>query len=147
MSQIKSRGPVIPSRTAVAEQSRRIRGKPAGKGDHPLPEFIDKESLDTLSRFGEKFRLAGIEGEPWEFHELTVFNAFLEAHVRPNSTQSVQCMLLWSKWVRVFQRQTSGFPKLIREKEFSAIIRDTFGVAIANNDAQGKIFPGIKFVP
>jgi hypothetical protein len=131
----------------VPEQSRQIPGRTAGKGDHPFPEFIDRESLDTLSRFGEKFRLAGIDSDPSEFHELNVFNAFLEAHVKPNSTQSVQCMLLWSEWVRAFQRQASGFPKLIREKEFSTVIMDKFGVAIANNDARGKIYPGIKFVP
>ena len=131
----------------MPEQAPRTRDRSAGKGDHPFPEFTAQESRDTLSRFGEKFLLAGIEGDPSEFHELTVFHAFLESHVRPNSTQSVQCMLLWSEWIRAFQRQTSGFPKLIREKEFSAIIMDTFGVAIANNDARGKIYPGIKFVP
>jgi hypothetical protein len=56
-------------------------------------------------------------------------------------------MLLWSEWVRTFQRQTSGFPNLIQEKEFRTIITDKFGAAIAKNEIRGEIFTGIKFVP
>jgi len=133
--------------TIVPEQSRQIRGRPAGKGDHAVLEFIDQTGPDTLSRFGEEVQTAEMEGDPCEFHELRVFHSFLKDHVQLNSTRSVQCMLLWSEWVRDFRRRTSGFPNLVREKEFSMVIMDTFGVAIADNDSRGKIYPGITYVP
>ncbi|MFZ0004719.1 MAG: hypothetical protein WCC86_09040 [Methanoregula sp.] len=144
MNTIKSTGNRIKSKTPVPENLIKI---PVKSLDHSFPEFIDQESLDTLSRFGEKFRLAGIDGNPLEIQELTVFNAFLADHVQTNKISSVQCMLLWSEWVRTFQRQTAGFPNLIQEKEFRTIITDKFGVAIANNEIRGEIYNGIKFVP
>jgi hypothetical protein len=144
MNTTKSTGNRTKSKTPVPENFNTI---PVKSLYHSFPEFIDEESRDTLSRFGEKFRLAGIDGNPSKIQELTAFNAFLADHVQTNKISSVQCMLLWSEWVRSYQRQTAGFPNLIQEKEFRTIITDTFGVAIANNEIRGEIYTGIKFVP
>jgi len=114
---------------------------------HTFPVFIDRESLDTLNRFSEKFKLTGIEGNHSEIYELTIFETFLADHVQQNRICDVQCMLLWSEWVRTCQRQTSGFPTLIREKALRSVITDTFGVEIANHGYWGPVYPGIKFVP
>jgi hypothetical protein len=141
MSTTKSAGTRTKSRNPAPEN------RPGSTLVHHFPTFLDRESLDTLSQFEEKFRLAGIEGNPSEIQELTVFNAFLLDHVQANKICFVQCMLLWSEWVRTFQRQTSGFPNLIQEKEFRTIITDKFGAAIAKNEIRGEIFTGIKFVP
>jgi hypothetical protein len=131
----------------VPDHLQQIPGRPANKELHTFPEFNDGESLDMLDRFGEKFRLAGIECNPSGFHELQVFDVFLADHVQPDRISSVQCMLLWSEWVRTFQDQVPGFPNVIHEKEFRTVIMDKFGVEIANDDERGKIYTGLRFVP
>ncbi|MFZ0005509.1 MAG: hypothetical protein WCC86_04205 [Methanoregula sp.] len=60
--------------------------------------------------------------EPSEFDELKVFDVLLDDHVNLSKICNVHCKFLWSEWVRAYPRQTFRFPKLIREKEFSAII-------------------------
>lgn len=149
MSTMKISGTRITSRIPVLKQFDLIPDRSAGKSEsiHPFPEFIDKENLDALNRFGEKFKLTGIYGNPSEIHELNVFEAFLADHVQPNRICDVQCMLLWSEWVRTCQRQTYGFPNLIREREFRNAITDKFGVEIANYGFRGAVYPGIRFVP
>ncbi len=149
MSTTKISGTRITSRIPVPKQFDLIQDRSAGKREraHLFPGFIDKENLDTLNRFGEKFKLTGIDGNSSELHELNVFEAFLADHVQPNRICDVQCMLLWSEWVRTYQRQTYGFPNLIREKEFRNAITDKFGVEIANYEFRGAVYPGIRFVP
>lgn len=139
----------ITSRIPPQKQFDLIPDRSAGKkGKTSLfSECIDKESSDTLNQFGEKFKLTGIAGTPSDVHELKVFEAFLADHVQQNRICDVQCMLLWSEWVRTCQRQTSGFPNLIREKALRSVITDKFGVEIANHDYWGPVYPGIKFVP
>jgi hypothetical protein len=108
---------------------------------------MDKTNLEMLNRFGEQFQLTGMDIRQEEIHELRVFDEFLARHVQPNGIYDVQCMLLWSEWVRTFRSQIRGFPKLIREKEFRSVIMDKFGVAIAENGFRGAVYPGIRFVP
>jgi len=149
MSTTKISGTRITSRISVPKQFDLIPDRSASKRGraHPFPGFIDKGNLDTLNQFGEKFRLTGIDVSPDEFHELEVFDTFLKRHVQANRICDVQCMLLWNEWVLSFRRRISGFPNLIREKEFRNVITDKFGVEIANYDMRGAVYPGIKFVP
>ena len=72
-------------------------------------------------------------------NELKAFDEFLANHVRPNRICSVQCMLLWSEWVRTFRRRISGFPKLIGEEEFRNAITGAFGVEIADDGYRGRV--------
>jgi hypothetical protein len=116
-------------------------------GNSLFPVLTDKTNLDMLNRFGEQFQLTGMDINQEEIHELRVFDEFLAQHVQPNGIYDVQCMLLWSEWVRTFRSQIHGFPKLIREKEFRSVIMDKFGVAIAENGFRGAVYPGIRFVP
>ena len=94
-----------------------------------------------LTRFGEQFQVAGIEYSPEWSNELKAFDEFLANHVRPNRICSVQCMLLWSEWVRMFRRRISGFPKLIGEEEFRNAITGAFGVEIADDGYRGESTP------
>jgi hypothetical protein len=100
-----------------------------------------------LDRFNERYRSdrAGISAE--DPSELGVFYEFLAHHVQTSRTCDVQCMRLWSEWVRAFQRRTNQFPAQILEKEFSSAVTDLFGVAVAEDGFWGTIYPGLRFVP
>ena len=113
----------------------------------PTPAFMGGESLEMLNRFGEQFRLTMSDISDDEIGELKVFDEFLARHVQPNMIFDVQCMLLWSEWVRSFRNQIKGFPKLILEQEFRTVIMDKYGVGIAEDGFRGAVYPGIRFVP
>jgi len=98
-------------------------------------------------RFGEKFRSDEVDVSLEEYHELAIYDDFLANHVQANRIGDVQRMLLWSEWIRYFRYRSSGFPNLIREKEFRNVITGKFGVEIANYGLRGAVYNGIKFVP
>jgi hypothetical protein len=100
-----------------------------------------------LDRFNRRFRSGGIDISLEEFSEHRIFYEFLSHHVQPNRVCDVQCMRLWSEWVRLFQRRTNDFPKQVLEQEFSSTIRDIFGVTIAKDGSRGTVYPGLRFVP
>src|SRR5208337_4212984 len=146
MTVTKTSGACIAFRPPVPKQTPLATGRSGTAGNRISPAFLDKASRDMLTRFGEQFQVAGIGYSPDGSNELKVFDEFLANHVRPNRICSVQCMLLWSEWVRMFRRRISGFPKLIGEEEFRNVITDAFGVEIANDGYRGRVYPGIKFV-
>jgi len=100
-----------------------------------------------LNRFGEQFRLSMSDVSESEIRELRVFDEFLANHVQPTMVCDVQCMLLWSEWVRSFRHRIKGFPQLIQEKEFRTVIMDKYGVGVADDGFRGAVYPGIRFVP
>jgi len=104
----------------------------------------DNEMLD---RFNRRFRSDNSDISLEKFSEIRVFYEFLAHHVEPNRVCDVQCMRLWSEWVRLFQRRTNDFPKQVLEQEFSSTIGDIFGVSIAKDGSRGTIYPGLRFVP
>ncbi|MFA4850250.1 MAG: hypothetical protein WC626_11045 [Methanoregula sp.] len=108
------------------------------------PVFMDKTSITD---YGERFQLSGINFSPEEMHELGIFNEFLSHHVLKNKISDVQCILLWNEWVRTFLRQTHEFPKLILENEFRTVVEEHLGAGIVNEDFRGAVYTGIKFVP
>jgi hypothetical protein len=144
MAVTKSSG--ISFRIHTPGQFHQTPGSPWSAGDH-LPASHDQAITLTKDRFGEKFRSAGVDVSREECRELAIFEDFLEHHVQVNRICTVQCMLLWSEWIRSFRRRSRGFPDIIREKEFRSVITDKFGVEIANDGFRGAVFPGIKFVP
>ena len=111
------------------------------------PVFTDTAVSGMTEQIGENFRSNRIEISIEEGLELAMFEEFLARHVQPNKIFSVQCMLLWSEWVRNFRRMSHRFPNLIHEKEFCSVIMDKFGVEIAYEDYRGAVYPGIRFVP
>jgi hypothetical protein len=114
----------------------------------PMPmAFMNKAGSVRKDSAGGILSLAGISVDPAEAEELRVFQEFLERHIQANGICDVQCMLLWSEWVRAFRRAVPGFPNLIREKEFRGVIADTYGVGIAHDGFRGAVYPGIRFVP
>jgi hypothetical protein len=134
-------------RTPQQKQFFRIQGADGSTGDSLHSTFMEEADSDILNRFGEKFRLTGIDSGPENAHEIKVLAQFLGRHVQQNQICEIQCMLLWNEWVRTFQRRTPGFPKLIREKEFRHVIMENFGIKIASTGSRGDVYPGIKFVP
>jgi hypothetical protein len=110
-------------------------------------DFMDKTTLEMLKRYGEQFHLSEIDIGDEELGELKVFEEFVTRHVQPDGNYNVQCMLLWSEWVRAFRHRIHGFPRLIREKEFRSVIADAFGVGISLDESRGAVFPGLRFVP
>lgn len=115
-------------------------------GDGFFTSFLDNTNISVLNRFYEKVRSTGIDIRLEEFCELTIFSEFLASHVQQDGIGHVQCMLLWNEWVRTFRRHTKKFPKLILEKEIHSIMKDQFGVEIADYGFRGKVYPGIRFV-
>ena len=146
MTTTKSSGTGMMHRTPREKQFFRIQGA-GSTGGSLHPTFMEEADQDILHRFGEKFRLTGIDSGPEDAHEIKVLAQFLGRHVQKNQICEVQCMLLWNEWVRTFQRRTPGFPKLIREKEFRNIITENFGITVASAGFRGEVYPGIKFVP
>jgi hypothetical protein len=147
MSATQSQGSCIAFRTPQPQQISLTGSSPASAVNNLSPAVMDETNLALLNRFGEQFRLTGIDIDQGEIHELRVLDEFLARHVQPNGIYDVQCMLLWSEWVRTFRRQIRGFPKLIRENEFRSVITEKFGLAVAENGFRGAVYPGIRFVP
>ena len=108
---------------------------------------IVSQGQGLLDRFGEQVRLTGITLGSDEADEFRVFNEFLARHVQLDRIRDVQCMLLWSEWVRAFRRQARAFPSLIRENEFQSVIMEMFGVGFSHDSFRGSVYPGIRFVP
>jgi hypothetical protein len=146
MSTTKSSGTDIASRTSAIEQFPLAAVNPWIAGDRLSPAFINKARSWMQERFGEKFRLGEVDASLEEYHELAIFDDFLSNHVQANRICDVQCMLLWSEWVRYFRRNSSGFPNLIHEKEFRNIITDTFSAEISDYGFRGAVYTGVKFV-
>jgi len=141
MSATNSQGTCIAFRTPRPEQFHTTAG------DFLSLTFLDKAGPGMPDRVGDRFRSAGIDISTEESSELDIFDEFLARHVQVNRICDVQCMLLWSEWVRTFRRRMPGFPNLIRENEFRSVITDTFGVEIADDGFRGNVYPGIRFVP
>jgi hypothetical protein len=147
MSSLQSPKIRIASRKHQTEKSPKTLSSSLNAGDYLSPPFMNTANLEMLNRFDQRFRLSGIDISLDEFSEHKTFFEFLAHHVQPNRICDVQCMRLWSEWVRTFQRRKDGFPKQILEKEFSSTVREVYGVPIAVDGFRGAIFPGIQFVP
>lgn len=121
-------------------------GMPDAGRAFPPAAFDDLPGTET-GTFSDLLRTSGIALTPAEVRELAVFEEFLSRHVQPDTAWDVQCMLLWSEWVRVFRRHGAGFPNLIREREFRAAVAGRFGAGIATDSWRGRVYTGIRFVP
>jgi hypothetical protein len=119
-----------------------------GSAGNDLPRaYTSTAGESSAGRFNDFLTAGETDFTPDEFNELKIFGEFLSKHVQLNRSCDVQCMLLWSEWVRMFRRQVSGFPDLVREREFRAMITGTFGVGIATDGMRGAVYPGLKFFP
>jgi hypothetical protein len=147
MSTTKSSGTTISENLPDLVQFHQTAGSPWKAGDRIPAVLLDKASPWMQNRVDELFQNYGIDISLEELRELNLLENFLARHVQPNEIYDVQCMLLWSEWVRAFRNQSSGFPKLFLEKEFSSVITEKFGVVIANNSFRGTVYSGIRFVP
>jgi hypothetical protein len=134
-------------REARPVQYIRIPGIPSGGDDALSPAFADTPGSRISDQVARWFSMAGIDLSPEEYNELEIFGEFLERHVKPVGIRDVQCMLLWSEWVRMYRRNATGFPMIIREKEFRSAITGRFGAGIFTDEWRGPVFTGLCFVP
>jgi len=147
MSSTKSTVTRIASARSRPEQFPRAAVRHLSAGEFLSPAFMNTTNSVMLDRFNERYQLNSVDISPDEVSELNVFHEFLAHHVQPGRTCDVQCMRLWSEWVRTFQRRTNGFPQQVLEKEFRNAITDIFGVVVAEDGFRGTIYPGLRFVP
>lgn len=116
-------------------------------GDSVSPAFSGIPEERETDRISELFRMNGIDLDPEELNELTILEEFLVRHVQDAGNCDVQCMLLWNEWVRVYRRRASGFPNLIREKEFRSVVTGKYGTMIAHDGWRGAVYPGVRYIP
>jgi hypothetical protein len=145
MSVSQSPGSTI-CRTPSFKEFHRPIEIPGRDDDCSSHTFQDRVTPYMLNSFTEKFGLTGIEIYPEEIVELMMLEQFLDRHVQVDEARRIQCMLLWSEWVREFRRQMPGFPRLIREKEFCSVITERFGTWTDHSGPMGKVYPGIMFI-
>jgi hypothetical protein len=98
-------------------------------------------------QLAKKFLIQGIEVSSEELGELESFREFMSRHIKSTMICDVQCMLLWSEWVRFHKKRTRKIPDLILEKEFRDIIINKFEITVTEDGFRGCVYPGIKFVP
>ena len=77
--------------------------------------------------------------------ELSTFEEFTSQHIRPDPDRSVQCMLLWTEWVRFYMKQSRSFPEKVLEKTFFTMVADQFDSEIAVDDFRGPVYLGLCF--
>lgn len=78
--------------------------------------------------------------------ELSSFEKFVTQHVRPDPERNVQCMLLWTEWVRYYVKETRNFPQQVMERQFFEMVAETYGVPVAVEDRRGPVYMGLRFV-
>ncbi len=80
--------------------------------------------------------------------ETTAAEKFLARHVTEDKTCDVQCMLLWTEWVRYHMREKKKreFPERIRLSEFNEMIHAKFSPGLAYDEFRGPLYVGIRFV-
>ena len=116
--------------------------------NHPAPGLPGLQVPDTLACDLEKnCNILGIKVSAEELDELKTFQEFLSKHIKPNAICDVQCMLLWTEWVRFYKKQTRKIPDLILEKEFRNLIINHFDLPVTEDGSRGYIYSGIKYVP
>lgn len=130
MTTVQSTRNGIASRTAASGRFRQLSASPR-----------------VLARFEDRTEPAQNAMNPGELQELVLLDEFLACHVRSDGLRDVQCMLLWSEWVRTCQRTTRRFPRVVLEREFREVVTNRMGVEILQDEIRGAIYPGLRFVP
>ncbi len=123
------------------EFPHRVLQKPSQTG---ISLFEDTSQASELEK---NYTDLGIEISPEELDELKTFEDFLSLHLKASAICDVQCMLLWTEWVRFYRREKKKVPELILEKEFRNLIVNRFDLSIGEDGFRGYIYPGIKYVP
>lgn len=101
----------------------------------------------VLKLFEEQDHQPGADLSPEDCRELLLLEEFLTYHVRQDGFYDVQCMMLWTEWVRTTLRETHRFPYRILEKEFRQAVTDQLSIDITHDEVRGPVYPGIRFVP
>ncbi len=119
----------------------------AGRTAEPKKFRQIAKSTAAITPFEDRAGIRGAAPASDELYELVLLDEFLTTHVRKDGLRDVQCMLLWSEWVRVYQRQTRMFPRVVLEQTFRENVMNRLGVVIAHDEMRGAVYPGLRFVP
>jgi hypothetical protein len=108
--------------------------------------YIDEINRPVLDQAVEKSDEIDIDVGPAELNEFRNFDTFISSHVQPTNMCDTPCMLLWAEWVRFYLKETRTFPRLILEKEFRDLVINQLGFTVLEDEARGKVYPGVRFV-
>jgi len=77
-----------------------------------------------------------------------IVKKFVARHVKKGKECNVQCMMLWTEWIRFYMRENKrrAFPETYQMREFTELIHDKFGPSLTYDNFRGPVFVGIKFV-
>ena len=112
-----------------------------------LVSVSDPTSMQ-IYRGNKREQLKGVRCMHKTVEESAACRTFLEGHVKEDKTSDVQCMLLWTEWIR-FSMKARGehkFPNHIRIKEFNELVHEIYSPALAYDDFRGPLYVGIRFV-
>jgi hypothetical protein len=105
------------------------------KTNRPVPDTIIEKSHENC-----------IDVSHADLNEFLAFHTFISSHIQPSNMCDTPCMLLWAEWVRFCLKEMHTFPSLILEKEFGDLVVNHFGFSVADDEARGRVYPGVRFV-
>jgi hypothetical protein len=105
------------------------------EANRPVPEQATIKSHET-----------GIDVSPAELDEFRNFHTFISSHVQSTNMCDTPCMLLWAEWVRFCLKEMHTFPSVILEKEFRDLVVNQLGFTVFEDEARGRVYPGVRFV-
>jgi hypothetical protein len=108
--------------------------------------YLDEANRPVPEQAVEKSDEIDIDVGPAELNEFRNFDTFISSHVQPTNMCDTPCMLLWAEWVRFYLKETRTFPRLILEKEFRDLVINQLGFTVLEDEARGKVYPGVRFV-
>lgn len=130
---------------SAAGQERRFPWYVSNKLKKRGKNLIDVDTTRKLP--AENLDSLRVYATPGELTELAAFQDFLTRFVKIRTDCTVQCMLLWTEWVRFYKKKTKEFPALILEKDFRDLITSRFSLTVSEDESRGFVYPGLKFVP
>jgi hypothetical protein len=117
--------------------SNKLKKRGKNLTDVDTTRKLPAENLDSLRGYAT----------PGELTELAAFQDFLTRFVKIRTDCTVQCMLLWTEWVRFYKKKTREFPALILEKDFRDLVTSRFSLTVSEDESRGFVYRGLKFVP
>jgi len=147
MSSMKSRMvPAVFRRKSERKSKNNISQKSIGKTVLLYQYYLDEINRPVPEQAIEKSDGICIDVSPAELIEFRNFHTFISSHVQPTNMCDTPCMLLWAEWVRFCLKETRTFPRLILEKEFRDLVVNQLGFTVLEDEARGKVYPGVRFV-
>ena len=108
--------------------------------------YLDEANRPVPEQAIEKSHKVIIDVSPAALNEFRNFHTFISSHVQPTNMCDTPCMLLWAEWVRFCLKEMHTFPSVILEKEFRDLVVNQLGFTVFEDEARGRVYPGVRFV-